>query len=66
MKFPNRSIARSKDMACIKFHSDFFSKGHNPRKGDNSDEKKKTKTRVSYLSMRNPGMNFQNPSMHGS
>ena len=39
--------------------SDFiliFSKGHNSRKGDNSDKKK---TCINYFSMRNP-------SMHGS
>ena len=28
-------------MACIRFRSDFF-KGHNSRKGDNSDKKKNT------------------------
>ena len=39
------------------------SKGHNSRKGDNSVKKKK---RVSYFSMRNPYMKFQNPSVHGS
>ena len=45
--------------------SDFiliFSKGHNSRKGENSDKKKC----VSYFSMRNPYMKFQNPSMPGS
>ena len=41
----------------------FFSKGHNARKGDNSDKKQ---IRVSYLSMRNPYMKFQNPSRNGS
>ena len=34
-----------------------FSKGHNSRKGDNSD---KTKLLVSYFSIRNPHMKFQN------
>ena len=46
--------------------SDFvriFSKGHNSRKGDNSDKKKNV---CKYFSMRNPYMKFQNPSMHGS
>ena len=43
-----------------------FSKGHNSRKGDNSDKKKKNKKKlVSYFSMRNPYTKFQNPSMHG-
>ena len=41
----------------------FYSKGHNCRKGDNSDMKKKM---CKYFSMRNPYMKFQNPSMHGS
>ena len=40
MKFQNLSMHGSLDMACIRFHSD-FSKGHNSRKGDNSDKKKK-------------------------
>ena len=31
--------------------------------GDNSDKKKKKTTCVSYFSMRNPCMKFQNPSM---
>ena len=39
MKFQNPSMHGSYDMACIIFHSDFFSKGHNSRKGDNSDKK---------------------------
>ena len=59
----------SKTLACtvhkIWHASDFiliFSKGHNSRKGDNSDKKK---TCVSYFSKRNPNMKFQNPSMHG-
>ena len=38
---------------------------HNSRNGGNSDKKKK-KTWVSYFSMRNPYMKFQNPSMHSS
>ena len=49
----------------ISWRQDFmliFSKGHNSRKGDNSDKKK---IWVSYFSM-NPYMKFQNPSMHGS
>ena len=37
-----------------------FSKGHNSRKGDNWDKKKK-KTCVSYFSMRNPYMKFSKP-----
>ena len=41
----------------------FFSKGHNSRKGHNSDKKKLC---ISYFSLRNPYMKFQNPSMHGS
>ena len=40
-----------------------FSKGHNSRKGDNSDKKK---YRLAIFSMRNEYMKFQNPSMHGS
>ena len=40
MKFQNPSMHGSQDMTCIRFHSD-FSKGHNSRKGDNSDKKKK-------------------------
>ena len=40
MKFQNHSMHGSYDMACIRFHSDFFSKGHSSRKGDNSDKKK--------------------------
>ena len=36
-----------------------FSKGHNSRKGDNSDKKKKKC--VGYISMRTPYMKFQNP-----
>ena len=42
-----------------------FSKGHNSRQGDNSDKKKKKK-QISYISMRNPYMKFQNPSIHSS
>ena len=42
MKFQNPSMHGSQDMACIRFQSDFFSKGLNSRKGDNSDKKKKT------------------------
>ena len=38
-----------------------FSKGHNSRKGDNSDKKT---IQVSYFSMRNQYMKFQNPSIH--
>ena len=45
----------SQDMACIRFHSD-FSKGHNSRKGDNSDKKKRC---INYFSMRNPYMKFK-------
>ena len=59
-----------KTLACtvhkIWHASDFIlisSKGHNSRKGDNSDKKK---TCISYFSMRNPHMKFQNPSMHVS
>ena len=37
--------------------------GHNSRKGDISDNKK---MQISYFSMRNPYMKFQNHSMHGS
>ena len=40
-----------------------FSMGRNSRKGGNSDKKK---IWVSYFSMRNPCMKFQNPSKHGS
>ena len=40
MKFQNPSMHGSEGMACIRFHSDFF-KGHNSKKGDNSDKKKK-------------------------
>ena len=40
-----------------------FSKGHNSRKGHNSDKKK---IWVRYFFMRNPYMKFQNHSMHGS
>ena len=60
MKFQNTSMHGSKDMACIRFHSDFF-KGHNSLKGDNS----KKKMCVNYFSIRNPYMKFRNPSMHG-
>ena len=59
-----------KTLACmihkIWHASDFiliFSKGHNSRKGDNSDKKKMC---VSYFSMRKPYMKFQNPGAHGS
>ena len=40
-----------------------FSKGHNSTKGDNWDKKKDV---FQLLSMGNPYMKFQNPSMHGS
>ena len=63
------SIWNFKTLACtvrkIWHASDFiliFSKGHNSRKGDNSEKKK---TCVNYFSMRNPYMKFQNSSMHG-
>ena len=60
MKFQNPSMHGSQDA------SDFiliFSKGHNSRKGDNLD---KEKWCVIYFTLRNPYINFQNPSMHGS
>ena len=63
MKFQNPSMHSSQEMACIRFHSDFFKKGHNSRKGDNSG---KNKTSVGYFSMRSSYMKFQNPRMHGS
>ena len=60
-----------KPLAQIRFEiscwQDFvliFSKGHNSRKGDNSDMKKPIQ--VNYFFMRNPYMKFQNPSMHSS
>ena len=57
-----------KTLACtahkMRHASDFiliFSMRHNSRKEDNSVKKKKTQ--VSYFSMRNPYMKFQNSSM---
>ena len=50
------------EISCWQDFILIFSKGHNSRKGDNSDKKKKK-----YGSaVRNPYMKFQNPSMHGS
>ena len=51
------------ERSCWQDFVQFFSKGHNSRKGDNLDKKK---IRISYFSMRNPYMKFQNPSRHGS
>ena len=66
--FPRGIHIYFKTLACmvhkILHESDFiliFSKGHNSRKGDNLDKKKMC---VSYFSMKNPYMKFQNPSMH--
>ena len=63
-------IRNFRTLACmvhkIWHDSDFvriFSKGHNSRKGDNSEKKKKLC--VNYFSMRNRYMKFQNTSMHG-
>ena len=51
------------EISCWQDFIIIFSKRHNSRKGDNSDKKN---IWVSYFSMRNPYMKFQNPSMHGS
>ena len=52
------------EISCWQDFILIFSKGHNSRKWDNSDKKKKMCDK--YFSMRNPYMKFQNPSMHGS
>ena len=63
MKFQNPSRH-----GCKIWHaSDFipsFSKGHDSRKGDNSDKEKETC--VSYFFHEKSQMEFQNPSMHSS
>ena len=60
-KFQAPSSNTFRDILLTRFHSD-FSKVHNSRKGDNSSKKKLC---ISYFSMRNPYMKFQNPSIHG-
>ena len=63
MKSQNPSMHGSKDMACVVFHSDLFSKGHNSRKGDKSD----TKTNVRQLILHEGSIyEISKPSMHGS
>ena len=59
MKFQNPSMHGSLDMTCIRFHSDFFQRGITPEREITWSRKT---TRVSYFSMRNPYMKFQNPS----
>ena len=71
MKFQNPSMHGSYDIACIRFHCDFFKGGITPEREITRTRKKKTKkkkkkTCLSYFSMRNPDMKFQSPSMHGS
>ena len=48
---------------AYKISVQFFSKGHNSRKGHNPHKKKK---KVYYFFMRNPYMKFQKSSMDGS
>ena len=62
-------IGNFKTLACtvrkigIRFHSDFFQKGITSEREITQTRKK---IQVSYFSMRNPYMKFQNPSMHGA
>ena len=54
MNFQNPSMQGSQDVACIRFHSDFF-KAHKLRKEITQTRRKMG---VSYFSMRNPYMKF--------
>ena len=52
------------EISCWQDFIPIFSKRHNSKKGDKTDKEKKIL--VSYFSVRNPCMKFQNPCMHGS
>ena len=53
-------------ISCTQDFQILFSKGHNSKKGHNSEMKKKKQIRVNYFFMRNLYMKFQNTSIHRS
>ena len=55
-----------RDSLLTRIHSNFFQRGITPEREITRTIEQKKIIQLSYFSMRNPYMKFQNPSMHGS